>query len=135
MRPLQHLVQLAWIAKQHDVAGRTAGRDALMPAVLEIVETEGPVLAGRAFGLYTRASGGKKLTGAARAPLTGAAFEQRPEDFDPEGGVSVVTLALTPQDVQAFVLADSLGDVTLVLRRFGEDAIVPVDDLRVPVFE
>src|SRR5687768_1183920 len=39
---------------------RTAGRDALMPAVMEIVEAEGPVLAGRAFGIYTRASGGKK---------------------------------------------------------------------------
>jgi hypothetical protein len=37
--------------------------------------------------------------------------------------------------VQALVLADSLGEVTLVLRRFGEDAIVPIEDLRVPVFE
>ncbi|MCW2968361.1 MAG: nuclear transport factor 2 family protein [Solirubrobacteraceae bacterium] len=53
---------------------RTAGRDALMPAVMEIVEAEGPVLAGRAFGLYTRAAGGKKLTGAAKAPLTGATW-------------------------------------------------------------
>ena len=44
---------------------RSAGRDLLMPVVMEIVEAEGPVLAGRAFGLYTRASGGKKLTGAA----------------------------------------------------------------------
>lgn len=70
------------------------------------------------------------------SPVTsGTAFEQRPEDFDPDGGVSVVTLALTPGDVQALVLADSLGEVTLVLRRFGEDAIVPIEDLRVPVFE
>jgi ketosteroid isomerase-like protein len=53
---------------------RTAGRDALMPVLMEIVEIEGPVLAGRAFGLYTRASGGKKLTGAAKAPLTGSAW-------------------------------------------------------------
>jgi ketosteroid isomerase-like protein len=53
---------------------RTGGRDALMPVVMEIVEAEGPVLAGRAFGLYTRASGGKKLTGAAKAPLTGASW-------------------------------------------------------------
>jgi hypothetical protein len=45
-----------------------------MPVVMEIVEAEGPVLAGRAFGLYTRASGGKKLTTAAKAPLTGAAW-------------------------------------------------------------
>ncbi len=53
---------------------RTGGRDALMPVVMEIVDAEGPVLAGRAFGLYTRASGGRKLTGAAKAPLTGAAW-------------------------------------------------------------
>lgn len=53
---------------------RSAGRDVLMPALMEIVDAEGPVLAGRAFGLYTRASGGKKLTTAARAPLTGSAW-------------------------------------------------------------
>jgi Flp pilus assembly protein CpaB len=66
---------------------------------------------------------------------SGQAFEQRPEDFDPDSGVSVVTLALSPADVQQLVLAMSLGDVTLVLRKFGEDAVVPMDDLRVPVFE
>lgn len=59
---------------------RTAGKDALMPAVMEIVEAEGPVLAGRAFGLYTRASGGKKLTGAAKAPLTGAAWRLKVQE-------------------------------------------------------
>ncbi|MCW2991424.1 MAG: nuclear transport factor 2 family protein [Solirubrobacterales bacterium] len=53
---------------------RTAGRDVLMPVLMEIVEAEGPILAGRAFGLYTRASGGKKLTTAAKAPLTGSAW-------------------------------------------------------------
>lgn len=53
---------------------RTAGRDALMPVLMEIVEAEGPVLAGRAFGLYTRAAGGRKLTTAAKAPLTGSAW-------------------------------------------------------------
>jgi hypothetical protein len=59
---------------------RSGGRDALMPVVMEIVEVEGPVLAGRAFGLYTRASGGKKLTGAAKAPLTGAAWRLKIQD-------------------------------------------------------
>jgi hypothetical protein len=51
-----------------------------MPVVMEIVEAEGPVLAGRAFGLYTRAAGGKKLTGAAKAPLTGAAWRLKIQD-------------------------------------------------------
>ena len=59
---------------------RTGGRDQLMPVVMEIVEAEGPVLAGRAFGLYTRAAGGKKLTGAAKAPLTGAAWRLKIQD-------------------------------------------------------
>lgn len=59
---------------------RTAGRDVLMPVVMEIVEAEGPVLAGRAFGLYTRAAGGRKLTGAAKAPLTGATWRLKIQD-------------------------------------------------------
>ncbi|MFL5933164.1 MAG: YybH family protein [Gaiellaceae bacterium] len=59
---------------------RSGGRDALMPVVMEIVEAEGPVLAGRAFGLYTRAAGGKKLTSAAKAPLTGAAWRLKIQD-------------------------------------------------------
>jgi hypothetical protein len=59
---------------------RTAGKDALMPVVMEIVEAEGPVLAGRVFGLYTRASGGKKLTTAAKAPLAGASWRLKIQD-------------------------------------------------------
>jgi hypothetical protein len=53
---------------------RTAGRAVLMQAVLDIVAVEGPVLASRAFGLYNRAAGGKKLTSIARAPLGAAAY-------------------------------------------------------------
>ena len=53
---------------------RAAGRPLLMSALLQIVGAEGPVLASRAFGLYNRASGGKKLTTIARAPLSGAAY-------------------------------------------------------------
>jgi hypothetical protein len=53
---------------------RGAGRAVLMQAVLDIVAAEGPVLATRAFGLYNRAAGGKKLTTIARAPLSGAAY-------------------------------------------------------------
>lgn len=63
------------------------------------------------------------------------AFEQRPEDFNPDGSLGVVTLALTPGDVQQLVMAMSLGEVTLVLRKFGEDPIVPIEDLRQPIYE
>ncbi|MEX0749831.1 MAG: Flp pilus assembly protein CpaB [Dehalococcoidia bacterium] len=80
---------------------------------------------------------GEEDTAAGEEPAVagGEAFEQRPEDFEPDGGVSVVTLALTPADVQSFILADSLGEVTLVLRKFGEDSIVPIEDVRQLIYE
>ncbi len=56
---------------------RTAGREAIGPVLLEIVATEGPVLASRAYRLYNRAAGGKALTTIARAPLSGSAYRLR----------------------------------------------------------
>jgi hypothetical protein len=53
---------------------RTAGREAIGPILLEIVDAEGPILAERAYRLYVKASGGKALTSIARAPLSGATF-------------------------------------------------------------
>jgi hypothetical protein len=53
---------------------RSAGREAIGPILLEIVDAEGPILAERAYRLYVRASGGKALTSIARAPLSGATF-------------------------------------------------------------
>ncbi len=64
----------AWEPLDRVVDPRSAGRPVLMSAVLDIVATEGPVLATRAYGLYNRAAGGKKLTTIARAPLSGAAY-------------------------------------------------------------
>src|SRR5690606_22325820 len=40
----------------------------------EIIGVEGPMLASRAYALYNRAAGGKKLTSVARAPLSNAAY-------------------------------------------------------------
>jgi hypothetical protein len=48
---------------------RTTPRPRMMEALLEIVAAEGPLRASRAYMLYNRASGGKKLTTAARGPL------------------------------------------------------------------
>jgi hypothetical protein len=56
---------------------RAAGRGAIDPVLAEIVAAEGPVLASRAYGLYNKAAGGKKLTTIARAPLSGAAYRLR----------------------------------------------------------
>lgn len=49
---------------------RSAPRPRIMEAMLEIVAAEGPLLASRAYALYNRASGGRKLTSIARAPLS-----------------------------------------------------------------
>ncbi|HWI71530.1 MAG TPA: nuclear transport factor 2 family protein [Baekduia sp.] len=66
----------AWAA--HAVPDpRSAGREAIGPVLLEIVDAEGPILAERAYRLYVKASGGKALTSIARAPLSGAAFRLR----------------------------------------------------------
>lgn len=51
---------------------RTTPRPQIMAAMLEIVAAEGPMLATRACALYNRASGGRKLTAIARAPLSSA---------------------------------------------------------------
>jgi hypothetical protein len=56
---------------------RTAGRELIGPVLLEIIATEGPVLASRAYRLYNRAAGGKALTTIARAPLSGSAYRLR----------------------------------------------------------
>ncbi len=56
---------------------RGAGRGVIDPVLAEIVAAEGPVLASRAYALYNRAAGGRKLTSIARAPLSAAAYRLR----------------------------------------------------------
>ena len=51
---------------------RSTPRPRIMATLLEIVAAEGPLRATRAYSLYNRASGGKKLTTTARAPLSSA---------------------------------------------------------------
>jgi hypothetical protein len=51
---------------------RGTPRPEIMAAMLEIVAAEGPMRATRAYALYNRASGGRKLTNVARAPLSSA---------------------------------------------------------------
>jgi hypothetical protein len=51
---------------------RTTPRPRIMEAMLAIIGAEGPMRASRAFALYNRASGGKKLTTVARVPLSSA---------------------------------------------------------------
>ena len=51
---------------------RSTPRPRIMAALEQIVAAEGPLTATRAYSLYNRAAGGRKLTSAARAPLSSA---------------------------------------------------------------
>jgi dethiobiotin synthetase len=53
---------------------RTTPRASIMETMLEIVGSEGPMTASRAYSLYNRASGGRKLTSVARAPLSSSVY-------------------------------------------------------------
>ena len=53
---------------------RSTPRAQIMATMLEIVGTEGPMTASRAYALYNRASGGRKLTSVARAPLSSSIY-------------------------------------------------------------
>jgi hypothetical protein len=59
---------------------RATARPRIMEAMLEIVSAEGPMRASRAYALYNRAAGGKKLTSIARAPLSSAIYWLAQED-------------------------------------------------------
>ena len=83
---------------------RTAPRPRIMEALLDIVAAEGPVLASRAYAIYNKASGGKKLTSVARAPLSNSVYWLAREgkldlvtaDDAPWQGDDVVRLPDTP---------------------------------------
>jgi dethiobiotin synthetase len=51
---------------------RATPRPRMMQALEQIVAAEGPMTATRAYSLYNRGAGGRKLTSAARAPLSSA---------------------------------------------------------------
>jgi dethiobiotin synthetase len=69
----------AW--QPHQVGDpRKTPRPQIMQAMLEIIEAEGPMTASRAYSLYNRASGGRKLTSVAKAPLSSAMYWLARED-------------------------------------------------------
>jgi len=95
-----------------------------MPVVMQIVEIEGPVLAVRAFGLYTRASGGRKLTNAAKAPLAGAAWRLKIQD----------RLVIAREDAKTIENVDVLraaGTPPVRVRELGPRTLdeVPLDEV------
>jgi dethiobiotin synthetase len=53
---------------------RNTPRPQIMQTMLEIIDAEGPMTAMRAYSLYNRAAGGRKLTSVAKAPLSSAVY-------------------------------------------------------------
>jgi hypothetical protein len=53
---------------------RNTPRPQIMQTMLEIIDAEGPMTATRAYSLYNRAAGGRKLTSVAKAPLSSAIY-------------------------------------------------------------
>lgn len=94
----------AW---EGEVAGdpRTAPRPRIMEALLEIIGVEGPMLASRAYALYNKAAGGKKLTSVARAPLSNSVYHlaregkivlRRADEVPWQGGDDIVQMPDSP---------------------------------------
>ncbi len=98
---------------------RSAGREAIAEALLEIVGAEGPVLASRAYGLLNKAAGGKKLTSIVRAPLSGAAYRLRQQG------------AITIDDAQGEEVLRLAGAPAVRVRELGPRTLdeVPLDEL------
>jgi AAA domain-containing protein len=102
---------------------RAAGRGAIDPVLAEIVAAEGPILASRAYGLYNKASGGKKLTSIARAPLSAAAYRLRMA-----GRVEIVPAEDGAQGEEVLRVA---GSPAVRVRELGPRALdeVPLDEV------
>jgi len=122
---------------------RATPRPQIMETLLEIVAAEGPMLASRAYGLYNKASGGKKLTTVAKAPLSSAAYWLAQQgrlvlvcaDDAPWQGEDVLRLPDTPPVVVRELGPRELVEVPLdevaeVMRRLG-----PVPDRRRAVLD
>ena len=99
--------------------------------MLDIVAAEGPVLASRAYSVYNKAAGGKKLTSVARAPLSNSIYHLAREgkvvlDGDDEvvrlpDTAPVVVRELGPREL----IEVPLDEIAELMRRLG-----PQDDLK-----
>ena len=113
----------AW---EGDVPGdpRSAPRPRIMEAMLAIVAAEGPVLASRAYGIYNRASGGRKLTSVARAPLSNSIYH-----LAREGRVVLTREEEIPWQGDDVIRLPDTADV--VVRELGPRELVevPLDEV------
>jgi hypothetical protein len=105
---------------------RSAPRPRIMEAMLDIVAAEGPILATRAYAVYNRAAGGKKLTSVARAPLSNSIYHlAREGKVVLEGEDEVVRLPDTPAVVvrelgPRELIEVPLDEIAELMRRLGD---------------
>jgi AAA domain-containing protein len=103
---------------------RATPRPRIMEAMLEIIGAEGPMTASRAYALYNRAAGGRKLTAVARAPLSSAVYW-----LAREGRIALVGADEIPwQDDDVVFLPDAPA---VRVRELGPRALdeVPLDEV------
>ncbi len=109
-----------------DVPGdpRATARPRIMEAIAEIVAVEGPMLSSRAYALYNKASGGKKLTSVARAPLSSAAYW-----LAQQGGLEIVRTEEAPWQGEDVLRVP--GTPPVVVRELGPRELVevPLDEI------
>jgi hypothetical protein len=107
---------------------RSAPRPRIMEAMHDIVAAEGPVLAARAYAIYNRAAGGKKLTTVARAPLSNSIYHlAREGKVVVEGEQEVVRLPDSPSVVvrelgPRELIEVPLDEIAELMRRLGPQA-------------
>ena len=103
---------------------RSTPRPLIMGTLEQVVAAEGPLTATRAYSLYNRASGGRKLTSAARAPLSSALYW-----LAREGKVALVREADVPWQGDDVVRMPDHPEVRV--RELGpRDLIeVPIDEI------
>jgi dethiobiotin synthetase len=110
---------------------RSAPRPRIMEAMLAIVAAEGPMLASRAYTVYNKAAGGKKLTSVARAPLSNSIYHlAREGKVVLEGDDEVVRLPDTPAVVvrelgPRELIEVPVDEIAELMRRLG-----PQEDLK-----
>ena len=102
---------------------RTAPVAQVVAHLLDIVSTEGPVTAGRAYRLYIRGAGSSKVTQRARAPL-----EQALGRLTLRGQVDIDELDNSGETQQVLRLA---GTPAVVVRELGERSLyeVPLNEI------
>jgi hypothetical protein len=122
----QRLALEPYRAWEGEVPGdpRSAPRPRIMDALTEIITTEGPMLASRAYALYNRAAGGKKLTSVARAPLSNSVYH-----LAREGRVELTRADDIPWQADDVVRAPDAP--AIVVRELGPRELieVPLDEI------